>query len=133
LARATVLYWPRWVGTEPELGSRRMELELEPRRLELLQARVDCTEGEEEEEELVGRMPEPVQEVVGMKAEEQEVVEQVGNQKEEEEEGGNLRGCSAPARHTSQCWCWGWDWGWPQSPQWPRSLEPRSWRSEGPL
>ena len=83
--------------------------------LELLPARVDCTEVVVDEEELVGRMPEPVggQEVVGMKAEEEEeVLEQVGNQKEEEEEGGNLRGCSAPAPHTSQWWCWGW--GWPQ-------------------
>ena len=35
-----------------------LELELEPRKLELLQARVACTEEEEVEEE--GRMPEPV-------------------------------------------------------------------------
>ena len=56
----TVLYWALWVGTEPEQGSHRKELELEPRRLELLQARVGCTEEEEEEGELGGCMPEPV-------------------------------------------------------------------------
>lgn len=45
--------------------------------------------------------PEVLQEVVGMRAEqEEEQVEQVGNQKEEEEEGGNLRGCNAPALRT---------------------------------
>lgn len=37
-----------------------LELELEPRKLELLPARVDCTEVVVVEEELVGRMPEPV-------------------------------------------------------------------------
>ena len=36
-----------------------LELELEPRKLELLQARVACTEEVEEVEEVV-RMPEPV-------------------------------------------------------------------------
>ena len=50
--RGTVLYSSLlWVCTG-------LELELEPRKLELLQARVACTEVEEVEE--VVRMPEPV-------------------------------------------------------------------------
>ena len=55
--KGTVLYWALlWVCTELEL-----ELELEPHKLELLQAWVDCTEVEVVEEvEAVGRRPEPV-------------------------------------------------------------------------
>jgi len=87
---------------ELELEPRRLELGRELHRLELLQVRAACTEEEEEEKEQVGCKlgPEVLQEVVGMRAEQEEVEEElVGNQKEKEE-GGNLRGCNAPALHT---------------------------------